>query len=196
MLVFRPSALPDGYDLCLRAAVGFPTDPTGGTVLGITDDGSVQVNLSGGKTVALYGNTYASFVVNANGNLTFGAADDTYTETLARHFALPRVSGLFHDLNPSAGGTVSWRQLADRVAVTWQDVPEYGLTTSNSLQIELFFDGRIRVTLVDVAATRGITGLSRGTGLSPEFAETDLSASASCEGLPPAQRSSGRPDAR
>jgi hypothetical protein len=56
---------------------------------------------------------------------------------------VPRVAAAFDDLNPNVQGSVSWKQLADRVAVTWLDVPEYSTTNHNTFQIEMFFDGRI-----------------------------------------------------
>ncbi len=189
VIVFQPTQDSDGYDLCKRTAPGFLTDPVGGTTVTLTDDGSALVNLTGGKTVKLYGTAYSSFYVNANGNLTFGALDGTYTESLTQHFARPRVAALFDDLNPAAGGTVSRKQLSDRVAITWQNVPEYNTSNQNSLQIELFFDGRIRLTSPSVAATDGIAGLSRGTGSSPVFVETNLSGAQSCMSLPPTQES-------
>ena len=46
----------------------------------------------------------------------------------------------------TSGGTISRKQLPDRVAITWLGVPEYQTTNQNSLQIELFFDGRVRIT--------------------------------------------------
>jgi len=182
-LVFSPATHADAYDACRRAASGFHTNPAGGTTLSLTDDGSVLVNLTGGKTVELYGTAYASFYVNANGNLTFGASDGTYTESLAQHFARPRIAALFDDLNPAAGGSVSRKQLTDRVVVTWQNVPEYNTSNQNSFQIELYFDGRIRTTYLAMAATDGIAGLSRGTGLSPAFVEMDLSSLEACASL-------------
>ncbi len=179
-LIFTPFGGQDGYILCRLPAAGFFTNPAGGTNLILSDDGSSLVNLTGGKKVMLYGTQYSSFYVNANGNLTFGALDGTYTESLTQHFALPRVAAMFDDLNPSAGGTVSRKQLPDRIAVTWQNVPEYQTTNQNSFQIELFFDGRIRVTQLAVAAADGITGLSRGNGLSPSYVEVNLSGVETC----------------
>jgi hypothetical protein len=179
-LEFTPALGDDSYYSCRRAATGFHTNPTGGTTLVLIDDGSAQVTLTGGKKVKLYGVEYSSFFVNANGNLTFGTSDGTYTESLSQHFTLPRVSALFDDLNPAAGGTVSRKQLPNHVAITWQNVPEYQTSNQNSLQIELYFDGRIRVTQLAVAAADGIAGLSRGGGQSPLFVEVDLSATPSC----------------
>jgi hypothetical protein len=188
-VVLQPSNDADGYALCLRTPNGFPTDPAGGTAVSLSDDGSTLVTLTGGKTVKHYGTTHASFYINANGNLTFGAPDGDYTESLAEHFGLRRVAALWDDLNPAAGGTVSRKQLTDRVAVTWQNVPEYSTTNQNSFQIELFFDGRIRMTYLAIASTDSIAGLSEGLGLSPFFVETNVSGAPQCAGLPPVQAS-------
>jgi len=178
--LFRPTAGLDGYELCKRGVAGFPTDPSGGSTIVSTDDGSGFVSVGGSDTVKLYGTAYASFWVNANGNLTFGASDSTFTESLAEHFSLPRVAALFDDLNPSAGGSVTRKRLDDRIAVTFQNVPEYNQSNQNSFQFELFFDGRIRVTYLGIAATDGIAGLSRGAGVPVQFVETDLSNAPPC----------------
>lgn len=189
-LTFVPASGQDGYTLCRKSAAGFPVNPAGGTNLTLTDDGSALVNLTGGKKVKLYGTEYASFYVNANGNLTFGALDGTYTESLSQHFSMPRVAAVFDDLNPAAGGTISRKQLPERIVLTWQNVPEYQTSNQNSFQIELFFDGRIRVTQLAVAAADGITGLSRGTGLSPFYVEVNLSGAEECGNPDPRAASS------
>jgi hypothetical protein len=106
--------------------------------------------------------------------------DSTYAKSLAAHFNRPRVSGLFADLDPTAGGQVSWKQLGDRVAVTWQDVPEFGFRSPNSFQVELFQDGRIRLTYLALAARYGLAGLSAGQGLPGGFEESDFTAWPAC----------------
>ena len=53
------------------------------------------------------------------------AGDWNMVESLDSHFNLPRVSALFHDLNPGVSGTVSWRQFTDRAAVTFQGESRY-----------------------------------------------------------------------
>jgi hypothetical protein len=86
-----------------------------------------------------------------------------------------RISGLFNDLNPSGDGLVSWKQLADRVVVTWENVLEYGSNNSNTFQIEMYFDGRIQLSWLGIGAENGIVGLSDGLGVPEEFEETDFS---------------------
>ncbi|MBX7209074.1 MAG: M36 family metallopeptidase [Verrucomicrobiaceae bacterium] len=172
---FTPNTTPSAYSVAKDSAPVFPTDPAGGTSLTMSDDTSVLVSLTGGKQVTLYGTNYSSFYVGSNGYVTFGSSDIQWTGTLANHFNMPRVSAFFDDLVPTTG-QVTWKQLADRVAVTWQNVTEYGKSNSNSLQIELFFDGRIRITHLGIAATAGLVGLSRGTGTPADFTESDFSA--------------------
>ena len=78
------------------------------------------------------------------------------------------------DLNPLEGGEVSVKRLPDRIAVTWQAVPEFGTTTLNHFQIEVFFDGRIRITLLGITAVDGLIGLSRGAGVPANFVESNF----------------------
>ena len=179
-LLLEPAAGLDKYTGCRQAISALPTDPTGGSALSLSDDGSATVPVGGGQSVVLYGTPWTSFSVNANGNITFGVADGDYTETLDEHFDLPRIAGLYDDLNPTAGGSVSWKQLADRMAVTWAGVPEYSTTNDNTFQIEMFFDGRIRISWLTIAALDGIAGVSDGGGIKPDFIEDDLSAFESC----------------
>ena len=182
----RLSLSPDGsgnfYEACLTPAADFNTEPSGGTSLSLTDDGSATV--SPGASVWLYGAAYNTFYVNANGNITFDSGDGTYSESLSQHFAQSRVAALFDDLNPASGGTVSWKTTAEGVAVTWQNVPEYSSSNQNSFQIELFFNGEIHITWLGIASSDSVVGLSAGLGQPGDYVETDLSALPTC--APPA----------
>ena len=135
------------------------------------------MSLSGGETVSLYGTSYSSFYVGTNGYITFSAGDTDYTESLADHFVTaarsPRSSTIW---TRACGGTVSWKQLADRAVVTWEDVTEYGQANTNTFQIEMRFDGTIIISYTAIAAIDGVAGLSEGLGLPDPFYETDLSA--------------------
>jgi hypothetical protein len=184
-ILFTPVAGVDHYAACAEPVTVLPTDPAGGTILSLADDQSQMVTLSGGATVELYGVTYGSLFVSSNGYVTFGSGDSDYTESLAEHFELPRIAALYDDLTPPQGGTVSWRQLADRAAVTWLNVTEYNGSNQNTLQIEMYFNGDIRITCLNIAASDGIAGLSEGQGLSPDYLETDLSEADSCGPQPP-----------
>ena len=174
---FSYTFVPDGsaafYSVARGTAVAFPTDPTGGTVLGATNDSSIAVAIPGPNTVSLYGTTATSINVSSNGFITF-AADGNSNETIVDHFSKKRIAVLFDDLDPT-GGSISYRLLADRIAVTWQNVKEVGTTNLNSAQIELFFNGTIRLTPLSLTATDGLIGLSNGAGIPVDFAETNFS---------------------
>lgn len=156
-------------------ADNFPTNPVGGQTLSLTNDSSAPVALTGGAKVRLYRTEYDNLHVGSNGNVTLGSADSSVPGGLTHHFSLPRVAALSADLDPEAQGSVSWRQLSDRVAVTWLDVPVLGSTEGNSFQVELFFDGRIAITVLELAAEAGIMGLSDGQGLQADYTESDFS---------------------
>jgi hypothetical protein len=184
-VTFDPTADGTSYDINVQQITKLPTDPSGGTNLGLGDDDFAFVKLASPAKVSIYGNSFSGFYVGSNGYITFTGGDQEYSESLGNQFNTLRVSGLFHDLNPSAGGKVSWKQLDDRAAVTWQNVPEYGQTSPNTFQIELFFDGRIRLSWLEMAAKSGIVGLSNGEGVSPDFEETDFSELSTAPPPPP-----------
>jgi hypothetical protein len=184
---FTPDGSPSFYRVCRESVTNFFTNPTNGTVLTLEDDSfSTQTILS--SNVLLYGRATNVVHLASNGHITYDVGDTDFTESTSDHFALARVAGLFRDLNPEEGGTVYWQQLSNRVVATWDRVPEYGAGNSNSFQIEMFFDGRIRVTYLRIDALRGLAGFSRGTGLPFGFDETDLSGYGGCSAvltLPP-----------
>jgi hypothetical protein len=177
--------IPDGsgsyYDACTLAISDLPTDPAGGTVLDLADDGSA--NITPANPMSLYGISYESLFVNANGNLTFVSADNTYNHSIERHFNAPRISPMFDDLNPENGGTVSWKETPDRVAITWQEVPEYPAAGANTFQVELLSSGEIHLSWLGITSTGSVVGVSAGNGVPDGFLETDLSAQPACYSL-------------
>ncbi|MHC4640861.1 MAG: S8 family serine peptidase [Planctomycetota bacterium] len=170
--------IPDGsgsyYQACVTESTGFPVDPDGGTDISFRDDDYIQVGL-GGEQINFYGTSYNTIYIGSNGYITFVSGDAHYFESFENHFDLPRISALFDDLDPSAGGTVSWKQLDDRIAVTFEDVPEFSLSNANSFQIEIFYNDKIRITYLNIAAGDGLAGLSEGYGIPLYFVESDLS---------------------
>ncbi|MFQ5463851.1 MAG: S8 family serine peptidase, partial [Phycisphaerae bacterium] len=180
MLTFTPNGTGDFYGSCVEAVNALPQSTAGAIPLSLSDDSSNARTLTGGQTVSLYGVPYTTAFVGSNGYVTFTAGDSDWTESLSDHFALPRISALFDDLNPSNGGTIYWQQLADRAVVTYFDVPEFSNTGSNTFQIEMLFDGTIRLTYLAVSASDGIVGLSAGQGIPQGFIELDLTASGPC----------------
>jgi len=182
---FTPDGSTNFYSVCQQPATSFPTDPTGGTTVTLTDDSFVQVTLAVADKVALYNRRTNVFFIGSNGYLTLGASDTSYSPSLDTHFSLSRISGLFRDMNPSLGGTISWRRMTNRVAVTFSAVPEYGTASNtNSFQFELFFDGRIRLTYLALKTTDGLVGLSAGQATPPGMVESDFSAYDTCPQAP------------
>ncbi len=180
MLHFSADGGDDYYSLCVQPTLVLPTDPTGGTPLALGDDAALLVILADGAHVQFFGQTYDRFFVGSNGFITFSVGDTQWAESYGSHFALPRISALFDDLSPGNGGLVSWKQLGDRVAVTFQGVPQYMTADLNTFQVELFFDGSITITHLDVSASDGLVGLSEGLGMPPDFVGSNLSAYLSC----------------
>lgn len=174
-VLFTPTSSGTSYNVQLQEITELPTDPAGGTDLDLGDDAFKFVKLAGSNSVWIYDNDFTGFYVGSNGYITFTEGDQDYSESLQDHYDTPRVSGLFRDLNPSGGGQVSWKQLANRVVVTWENVPQYGSNNANTFQIALYFDGRIRLSWENIDARRGIVGLSDGLGVPPGFQETDFS---------------------
>ena len=201
-LTFRPSPLTNTYTVCRMATTGFPTDPSGGHPFNLTDDSYGLAVLTNGAEVSIYGRHTNAVLIGSNGDVVFdlpserGYALDPATGIYPGPYYLPddyfqraRVAPLFVDLNPGMGGTISWKQLPDRLVVTWQSVPEYGRINANSFQLEWYFDGTIRFTYYgipfDVGANPStpIVGLAQGVGTPANFVESDFSTAKSC--LPP-----------
>ncbi|MBL0921955.1 MAG: S8 family serine peptidase [Phycisphaerales bacterium] len=184
-LTFTPNNGVDFYRACFESIASLPTDPAGGTVItfpSTQDDQFLQV--TPGTNVSLYGVSYPTFFVASNGYITFTAGSTTFTESITSHFSLPRIAALFDDLHPGQGGQVSWKALADRVAVTWLNVPEYNAGNQNTFQIEMHTDGTVRIAWLNIAATDGLSGLSAGGGTPAGFLESDLSTLTNCAVCP------------
>jgi chitodextrinase len=180
-LTFTPDGSNDFYSGCIESIADLPVDPSGGTTIILSDESYAIMPLSDGANVGLYGVIYDTFYVDSNGYIAFTADNSTWSESLEEHFRIPRISALFDDLDPSSLGTVSWKQLTDRAVVTWQDIPFYGGSGSNTFQIEMHFDGTIVISYLAIDSTGGLAGLSEGNGLSADYYKSDLSAMEPCE---------------
>jgi C1A family cysteine protease len=185
-LVLTPNGSEAFYDPCTTNSSAFPTNPASGTEISLNDDAYATVDLSGGRQVRLYGTGYTRFYVGSNGYVTFNAGDIEYRSLLQSHFRLPRISGFFDDLCPPDGGRISWQQLSDHAVVTFEEVPEFsffGGGPTASFQIEMFFDGVVRITWLALDPPFGIAGISKGQSVPSGFVESDLTALVGC-GVP------------
>lgn len=174
-LVFTPAGA--SYSTCLGFARDYPTDPAGGTVLPLTGNSFAAIPLADGATVALHGQHYDELFIGSNGYVTFTAGEVEFGPSFLSHFGLPTVAPFSAEfiVGPHALGKVSWKQLSDRVTVTWDRIQsvepdELFAYPYNRLQLELFFDGVIRMTFLETG-WHGLTGLSPGGG-APDFFPT------------------------
>ncbi len=176
-LTLTPSASVDRYTATIEPLAGgiLPFNPADGTPTSLTDDDSNQISVTGGKAVQIYGQSFTSFYVGSNGYITFSTSDTDYTEDFDDHFDTLRVSGLFDDLNPANGGQVYTQQLADRVVISYDMVPEFSNTGANTFQIELHFNGTIVISWERIDTGDAIAGISEGLGVDPDFIMSDLS---------------------
>jgi parallel beta-helix repeat protein len=204
-LTFYPDGSNDFYTVCRQSASEFPTDTSDGDTFTPHEGGTYgeeEIVLSDQKQVSLYGVSYQSFYVLGSGIITFESDENKRVKlknanvSLDNYFGSPIISGLFSWLAPWAeGADFRYKQLEDRIAVTFKNVREYTvplppLGEDNSFQMELFFDGRIRITHLKLALdypSQGfptIVGLSEGSGIPEDFIESDLSEySSSCPGV-------------
>jgi hypothetical protein len=177
-LVFSPCGN-SCYWLCVRDANDLPVDPAGGTVVSLEDDDYAAVALPEGR-ILFFGELYDTFYIGSNGYVSFLSGDISFMESMEDHFDLPRISALFDDLDPTAGGQISYLLIKDGIIVTFEDVAEYGSAGTNTFQIEMRFSGKMVVTFLDVAAQDGLAGLSGGRGMPEYFTMCDLSGYGIC----------------
>lgn len=101
-------------------------------------------------------------VVSSNGYVTLGALPaptNSPSPVLAEFLNGPaRIAGLWTDLDPSSGGTVSTTSDPQRgsFAITWSQVPSNPNTGSNTFRIELFQGGSFTIDLPQSIATNGV----------------------------------------
>jgi len=173
-VTFVPEVGGQSYRATIRSVSAFPTDPAGGTAVVLALDDAQQFAVPGGRTIPFFGVNHASYYIGSHGYITFTAGDTEWRPSLTAHFRLPRISGMFYDIDPRRGA-VRRQELADRIAVTYLGLPETYQSGSNSLQIEMFYDGRIRLTWLEIGASAPVgalpplVGLSRGAGLPAGF---------------------------
>ena len=150
-------------------------DAEGGAYqLTFTDDNSVAVNLP--VNFPYFGKNYAQLFLAANGYISFlniaayPGAEQLNFPSLAAHFLLPRVSFCFTDFAPNMGGEAWMRMLDDRVVITYENMPSWpdSVPTLNvglsSVQVELFYNGKIRMTYLELGVSEAVVGLSDGNG--------------------------------
>ncbi len=172
-IIFIPDNSPDGYSVCLKNVEEFPRSTKVSTTLLLGDDSYYLIEFPLETYVGLYGEKYSQCFVGSNGYITFTEGDDDYSESLERHFSMPRISLMFDDLNPEKGGTISYQFDSDAFVVTFASVSRYGSGEAN-IQLEMFYDGKISITWLNCVSSSFIAGLSRGEGIPQNFELSDF----------------------
>ncbi len=167
-LRFRPHR-DFGYDL-IRLDTG--REPAG-DLLAVTDEGVALVDLP--FDFPFYGRPERRVFVHADGSLTLGQAGLGTAPGLPDLLAgPPRVAAFFAGFDPSRGGAITARLLADRAVFDWRDLPGAGQINRNSFQAVLYASGEIDLVFGVVETREGVVGLSPGEAL--ESVAVDLSA--------------------
>lgn len=195
-ITFTPVA--GNYTASTATVAVFPSGTSGftnynksGMTGGNSDDGWWSQTLA--NTFSFFGGNQTVAYIGTNGYITFGTGNSLVGGNLATHFTLnvPRISGISRDLSPNAGGNVSYKRDTSagqqRSIFFWDAVRNYNVNTTVSFQIELFDDGRIRLTSIgstldgscEVGLNSGVaatmpTAPYDGTGAQPFF-ESNLS---------------------
>lgn len=91
----------------------------------------------------------------------------SYTETVGSLLSDPeRLAVLWDDLNPSSSGAVYADARPGRFVVTWDNVPEFRSSGSNTVQAQLFANGDIVLHYAaGNTATDALVGYSPGNGV-------------------------------
>lgn len=177
---FSPVGGADYYEACVADITSFPESPAGGTVVELADDGFVKVQP--GLTLEFYGQRYDSIVLCSNGYVGLGLGDVNSSPTATNHFNIPKVSGFYRDLDPTAGGTVSWKRVGSQVVVTYRDVPLKGQPEALvSFQIQFFSSGGLVISWLKAPQALTLIGLSRGEGVPQDFVDSDLLGYDTCQ---------------
>jgi hypothetical protein len=112
----------------------------------------------------------SSVFVNANGNLTFGAANADFSESVAELLSgPPRIAPLWDDLTPTtSAGVVQGLVIAEErdksLFVHFVSVPEFLATGTNYFTVELRHNGAVNMTWQATNRSDGLIGISQGGG--------------------------------
>jgi len=140
-----------------------PPPPPTETPLVLGDDATVSVPL--GFTFPFFGQSYTTAWVNSDGNITFGKGDGVTANRDENRFltGAPRIALLYTDLDPSTGGSVSYRHDDPKsITVTFSQVPIWGGGGAATVAAKLTSAGDVTLSYDGVTLPSAIIGVSKG----------------------------------
>lgn len=163
------SFLPAGADAFDVSFSGTGLDAGFGADLGLGDDDATAVEGVDSGTFGGFpylGALYSTeqIFVGSDGHITLGEAEaSSASRDAGRHIGgPPRISPLFADLDPSAAGSVLADVRSDRIVITWNSVPQFGATDSNTFQVVLWASGQIDFVYANVELSFAVVGVAEG----------------------------------
>ncbi len=181
-LAFTPDCSGNFYRINCCKVDNFWTDPSGGELfenLGIMDE-EIEIKLKNDNTITFFNKEYSKFSIADDGTVRFSNQDSCYNSTyyLYEYFFYPRIAAF------STGSTdtsqIKYKQLTDRVVITYFDQDLRNPSYQDNYQVEIFFEGLIRITYLKMSTLSGIVGLSDGKGLPNDFSEINMSSYPKC----------------
>ena len=127
---------------------GYYTDIIGGGIGGSpsgyypNDDGTFG-SYPLGFSLPFFGNTYDSFYINNNGNISFGSPISAYTpDSGETQDSAPMIAPYWADVDTRGTGTIALRtDIPDQVIVTWDKVGYYNQNTDKTASFQLVLRG-------------------------------------------------------
>jgi hypothetical protein len=133
-----------------------------GTILELEDDDSVDLPL--GFNFPFQGAVHTNVFVNGNGNLTFGEADDDFSESVGEFLTgAPRIAPLWDDLFPLDGLVIA-EQTSRSTTIHFASVPEFFDVRPNYFSVKLSDDGDIDMDWFATARSDALVGITQGGG--------------------------------
>jgi hypothetical protein len=150
-----------------------PFPPNHGIALDIEKDNYASFHLPSGRHVKFFGRNYYNLYVSENGRVLFAPYLSSGDGGEVEHLLNPGISAFMSNL---AAGVARYEITYESVVVTWSGFKGKQPSGSlNTFQVELFFDGRIRLSYLNLAQKTAIVGFSARDGLIDGFTETDFS---------------------
>jgi|GEM_PF-6993603 len=134
--------------------------------------------------LTISGNTVGTIFVSTNGMTTLGPAGSfDWSPTIEKHFDRFQIALLWTDLDFRSVGKIYYKAIpGDRVIITYENFTATVVNAppnNNNMQLEIFDDGSgmIRMSYLNMETSRGIVGVSDGSGTPANFAtrEADFS---------------------